>query len=426
MSNTRTPGQAMPARGSIIELCVQDGREVALLDSTTEPVVTLDFVRGQPLPSVRANEVATLLRDPFLANALKGCRNMEQRKAVLLPIAQQGYKVEDALATPPASPPPVATPAPAATPGATPADFDPSEFVTKVEHNRLADTIATVDGTLGMAITALSTKIDTLAPTVISIGVNEPVTFPADEIIHEAAVEIIEDMADGMHVYMTGEPGTGKSRLAVTVAKALGFADDDIVIFPVSNMDQKNSLMGYNLPTTGEYQRGPLYDAFQGKFVVLEELDAGNGAAMTATNIALDAPYVTFPNGETLERPDQVFIIGAGNTTGKGGDMMFLRNQMDAATRNRWVFHHVTYDRNLERQVISPILGDLTERWLTYCWAIREAVEGERVVFSTRNIRHGAMMLRRGRDIGSIVERALLPGESTDIVRKSGALTTWA
>lgn len=415
--SSNTPGGKLAARGTIVELTMHDGREVAVLrdyDATEvrDGIVTIDFVKGQSRPAIRANEVATLLRDPHLANLLAPCKNMDERKAVLIPLAHQGYRVQDFLLDPEPEPEPVAPPQ-----GSPPVSADIAEAL-----DQLRARIDTVDGTLAMEIAALGRKVDTLAPTVISVAGHEPVTFEPGELVHESTAEVIESLEDGLHPYLTGEPGTGKSRLVYTAAKALGFSPDDIVIFPVSNMDQKGSLLGWTLPTTGEYVKGPLHHAFEGKLTALEELDAGNGAAMTAINIVLDAPYVTFPNGETLERPDRLFIIGCGNTVGKGGDMMFLRNQMDAATRNRWVFHHVTYDRNIERAVVTPILGEGAEAWLQHCWGIRERLEGERIVFSTRNIRHGALQLRRGRPIESIVESALLPGESADIVRKSGAL----
>jgi cobaltochelatase CobS len=244
-------------------------------------------------------------------------------------------------------------------------------------------------------------------------------------LVHEECPSVIESLEDGLHPYLTGSPGTGKSRMVATIAKAFGFAPERTHFFPVSNMDQKNSVQGFIRPTDGVFQPGPGYHAYKGDLVFFDELDAGNGSAMNALNVLLDSPFVTFPNGETLERPEHLFIIGAGNTVGKGGDMMFLRNQMDAATRNRWVFHHVDYDRNIERAVVTAILGDLADRWLNFCWGVRERLEGERVVFSTRNIRHGALQVRRGHTIESIVASALLPGESDDIVRKSGALN-WA
>lgn len=411
------------ARGNIIELTRIDGEDVAILDSKVEVktgVVVFDFDKTNRKPAVRANEFATLLRDPLLATALSGCTNMEQRKNVLRPFCATGYKVDFFASDPTPTQAPEPEPEPVAPPQGSPtATIDTSDLVTQAQ---LQSALVRQNNELASEIERLEHELRTLAPTVIQVGSNEPVTFGAGELVHEAAPQIIEDMEDGLHVYMTGGPGTGKSRLAMTVYRALGFSEDDVVIFPVSNMDQKNSLLGWRLPTTGEYIKGPLHHAFEGRPVMLEELDSGNGASMTATNNVLDSPYVTFPDGTTMRRPDKLFILGAGNTTGKGGDMMFLRNQMDGATRNRWVFHFVDYDRNIERGVVAPILGDRTDAWLNHCWSIREALSGERVVFSTRNITAGAKMLRRGRDIATITERALLPGESRDIVAKSGAL----
>ena len=411
MRTNNVPSKREPARGKIDMLTLDaNGREVLILDDGTRLALVYD--RTQPMPAVRANEVDTLLRDSYLASLLAGCRNMEQRQNVLRPVCHTGYTVQDDATTSPApSAPPQGSPAPA------------TATVDSEALEELRSLIETVDGTTRMQFAALENKLANLTPTVVQVSGREPVTLPANELVHQSVPEVLEALEDGLHPYLTGGPGTGKSRLCVTAFRAMGFDPADIVIFPVSNMDQKNSLLGWTLPTTGEYVKGPLHHAFEGKPTVLEELDAGNGAAMTATNIVLDAPFVTFPNGETLERPEQLFIVGAGNTLGKGGDMMFLRNQMDAATRNRWVFVHVDYDRNIERAVVESILdSSVAGRWLSHCWAIRERLEGERVVFSTRNIRHGALQLRRGRPIESIVASALLPGESDDIVRKSGAL----
>lgn len=452
-----TVAKRQPARGNIVRLTTIDYRdksgtlhpdvEVAILDD--DSMLAIEYDRSRSMPAVRANEVDTLHRDPFLRDALAGCKNMEQRQSVLLPLAKQGYAVSatNSRACTPhgtidcwmcnAPAPTDPTPEPVAAPVAAPAAFDPTDpngFITKPEHNRdltqvlnesareferIEATIESVSRDVG----SLAVAIDGLRPTVIQIGASEPVTLPAGELVHEATQGVIEDMEDGLLVYLTGAPGVGKSRMAATIAKSFGFTEENTHYFSVSNMDQKNSLLGYNSPLDGTFQPGPLYWAMKGHFVFLDEMDAANGAAWTATNAVTDAPFVTFPNGETIQRPERLFILGAGNTTGKGGDMLFLRNQMDAASRNRWVFHHIDYDRNIERSIVDSILGQRATAWLDHCWLIRDALASERVIFSTRNIVAGAKMLRRGRDITTITERALLPGESADIVRKSHALT---
>lgn len=435
-SGRRAVGKREAARGVIDALkTTSDGVPVAVLaDGTTLAIV---YDKARPMPAVRANEVDTLHRDPYLRDLLAPCRNMEQRQSVLLPLAKQGYivstinsractrhgKIDCWMCEPTPSvtpePEPVASepePEPVAEPVALSAEpIDLSEYA------KVVDLVA-VERSMGEVIRDLAEQIAKQAPTVIQIAGREPVTLPAGALVHEATKAVIEDMEDGMHVYLTGAPGVGKSRMAATIAKSFGFADEDIHFFSCSNMDQKNSLLGFIRPTDGVFVPGPIYWAWKCKFVFIDEMDAGTGSALVAVNAGLDSPYLTFPNGETLQRPEQLFILAAGNTLGKGGDMMFMRNQMDAATRNRWVFHHVDYDRNIERQVVEPILGERTNAYLRHVWQVRENLEGERVVFSTRNIVAGAKMLRRGRDIETIVERALLPGESADIVRKSGAL----
>jgi hypothetical protein len=131
------------------------------------------------------------------------------------------------------------------------------------------------------------------------------------------------------------------------------------------------------------YQRGGLF--------LLDELDAADANVLLAINTALANGYIEVPKGRIEVHSDFVLVATA-NTFGTGNSRTFAgRNQLDAATLDR--FHIGTvecdYDQNVER-ALCP-----NSEALVVFWEVRKAIGklGVRKVISTRFIQDSYLMM---------------------------------
>jgi cobaltochelatase CobS len=89
-----------------------------------------------------------------------------------------------------------------------------------------------------------------------------------------------------------------------------------------------------------------------GGVFLLDEIDAADANAMVAINAALANRVMANPNGKVHVRHDKCFILAAANTWGRGGDHQYVgRNQLDAATLDRFVLSTIGVEYDLELEV---------------------------------------------------------------------------
>src|SRR5208337_1523898 len=80
----------------------------------------------------------------------------------------------------------------------------------------------------------------------------------------------------------------------------------------------------------------------QGGVFLLDEMDAADANVMVAINAALANGVMANPHGKVHVRHPKCIIIAAANTWGRGGDHLYVgRNQLDAATMDRFVLSMV-------------------------------------------------------------------------------------
>lgn len=140
-----------------------------------------------------------------------------------------------------------------------------------------------------------------------------------------------------------------------------------------------------------------------GGLFLFDEIDASYPQAVLAFNAALANDYMDFPD-KRVQRHKDFYCIAAANTYGQGADRQYIgRNQLDAASLDRFVFLDWKYDENLERDLAG------NEEWSNYVQKVRKLINLNKIrhVVSPRASIFGAQLLARGLE-RSIVEETVL------------------
>lgn len=207
--------------------------------------------------------------------------------------------------------------------------------------------------------------------------------------VHRETEWLIKLLQRPRHALLTGPAGSGKTTCAEKVAEALGLSFHPMSVGPET---MKSDLLGF-IDANGNYHTTQVREAFErGGLLLLDEIDAGNGASMTILNSLLSNGYCSFPDGVVQRHPD-FRCIAAANTFGRGADRLYVgRNQLDAATLDRFVVRAFDYDEELERRLAG------NDEWVNRVQEVR-AIASDlklRVVVSPRASIIGAGMLEDG------------------------------
>jgi cobaltochelatase CobS len=151
-------------------------------------------------------------------------------------------------------------------------------------------------------------------------------------------------------------------------------------------------ITGY-MDAGGTYRTTPFRQAFEfGGVFLFDEIDGWTADAVIAVNAPLAGQWGDFPDGKVARHPDFV-AIGAANTYGRGADRQYVgREQLDAATLDRFAVIEVDYDEDLELAISCDA------DWTRYVQQVRMAIAKEKVrhVVSPRASIGGGLMLAAG------------------------------
>lgn len=197
------------------------------------------------------------------------------------------------------------------------------------------------------------------------------------------------------NIMLVGPAGCGKTYLAAKLAEAL---DLDFADQSCSAGLSESAFTGWLLPVGKggqfDYVSSPFIKLYEnGGVFLFDEMDAADANLLTFLNKALANDSFYLPQRHTkplVKRHPDFVAIGAANTYGHGADAMYVgRNQLDAATLDRFRVGMITmdYSKEVEQSIGSPKL-------LEWAWKIREAirVKSLRRVMSTRTIKDLADM----------------------------------
>lgn len=257
--------------------------------------------------------------------------------------------------------------------------------------------LATVPGMVAEELARLAPrKLD------VSMGKGPKVTI---EVAHAMLPTVLQAVSAGVQPFLVGPAGSGKTTLAEQCAKALKRP-----FYMASRVTSEFKLLGF-IDAHGKVVRTAFREAFEhGGTFLLDEVDASDPDAITSFNAALANRVCDFPDGMVVAHKD-FNAIAAGNTYGRGADRQYVgRNQLDAATLDRFCVFDVDYDENLELQ----LAGD--PEWTRYVQRVRKAVEAEKVrhVVSPRASIQGARMLAAGMERAVVEQATVWKGLPTD------------
>lgn len=228
---------------------------------------------------------------------------------------------------------------------------------------------------------------------------------------HYLTEQIAQVCNIGVHQMLVGPAGGGKTTCCEKVAEIL-----DLKFYPMSVGPQttKSDLLGF-IDAAGKYHTTPLREAFEnGGLLLLDEVDAANAGVLTIINALLANGYCSFPDG-VKQRNENFRCICACNTYGRGADRQYVgRNQLDAATLDRFAVVDFEYDEELERMIAG------NDAWVEKIQRYRKrAFELKmRVVISPRASIYGAKLLANGMKEKLVEELVVWKGVSSDIRTK--------
>lgn len=246
-----------------------------------------------------------------------------------------------------------------------------------------------------------------------------------------------------VHTWLVGPAGSGKTSAAHAVATALGLTFRAKSVGPQTS---ESSLLGYN-DANGRYVRTPLRDAYEhGGVFLLDEVDAGNPGVLVVINNLTANGSCGFPDNGDVKRHEDFVLIAGANTIGQGADRQYVgRQQIDAATLDRFVFLPWDYDARIEAaacgvpvewfsEAAPPKALDFVavddeaavnrrlETYVKKVVAIRNAIaglgQGVRVIVSPRANINGVKLIRAGFRVEDVLDLAVWKGCDADTRRK--------
>lgn len=218
---------------------------------------------------------------------------------------------------------------------------------------------------------------------------------------HRSLPDILTAVVAGTSPFLVGPAGSGKTTLAEQIADAL-----KLKFYMAARVTSEYKLVGF-IDANGKTVRTQFREAFEhGGVFLFDEVDASDPDALTAFNAALANGLGDFPDGMVRRHKDFV-AIAAGNTFGRGADRQYVgRNQLDAATLDRFQTFEIDYDEQLE----LTLAGNAD--WTKYVQRVRKAIEIEKVrhVVSPRASISGAKLLAAGMDAAKVAEACVWKG----------------
>jgi len=196
-------------------------------------------------------------------------------------------------------------------------------------------------------------------------------TVIIDGPVHYRTPLVIKIAALGHPIMMVGPAGCGKTTIGEHVPKALQLA-----LFITSTINDTHELLGF-VDGHGKYHGTPFRNAFEhGGVWIADEIDAWDASALLAANSALANGFVTFPdNHAPITRHPDFRMVATANTFGTGADRVYVgRNELDAASLDRFALIEVDYDLDLER-----LFAGQNDRWLERVWEVRKAVNKNKI-----------------------------------------------
>ncbi len=234
------------------------------------------------------------------------------------------------------------------------------------------------------------------------------------QITHNKFKDLLLLVSNNIPAMLTGGAGSGKSSTCEKVAKALGLD------FYFSNaITQEYKLTGF-IDANGTYQETQFYKAFKdGGLFVLDEVDASVPEALVILNTAIANGYFDFPNGK-VQVNEKFRIVACANTYGLGSDDIYVgRNQLDAASLDRFAIVKFDYDPELEKNLAND------KEWVEFIQLFREQIIKRKIkhIVSMRAIIYGDKLLTAGTEIEKVLDEIVFKNLELEDIKSIGKIS---
>ena len=220
------------------------------------------------------------------------------------------------------------------------------------------------------------------------------------QITHSKFKDLLLLISNNIPAMLTGGAGSGKSSTCEKVAKALGLD------FYFSNaITQEYKLTGF-IDANGTYQETQFYKAFKdGGLFVLDEIDASVPEALIIIN--------------KVTANEKFRIIACANTYGLGSDDIYVgRNQLDAASLDRFAIVKFDYDPELEKNLAKD------KEWVEFIQLFRKQIIKRKIkhIVSMRAIIYGDKLLNAGTDIEKVLNEIVFKNLELEDIKSIGRI----
>lgn len=172
---------------------------------------------------------------------------------------------------------------------------------------------------------------------------------------------------EAKNIMLVGPKGIGKTKMVFELSKK--FFQKKPYAITAPQMEFK--ICGFN-NAMGEEVKTPVTKGYvdeEGAIILVDEIDRMDAGAGIALNMATANKSMDTPNG-MIEQADRVTFIATANTSGTGATNDYnTANQLDASTRDRWIYLLMEWDHNVALKVArgDAALVKGLEDWNTAC-----------------------------------------------------------
>lgn len=227
---------------------------------------------------------------------------------------------------------------------------------------------------------------------------------------HKQLEQLITYAGLGLNTLLVGMAGTGKTHAAEQAANALGL---DFRTMSVGAQTSKSDIAGF-ISASGTYVSTGFREAYEnGKLFLMDEIDAGNSNVLIQINSALSNGVMAFPDKMVAKHPDFVFIASA-NTFGNGANRQYVgRNQLDAATLDRFSIIEWLIDDELEK---SLAVGAYGKAWYMTVKACRDYISENniRALVTPRATQKGSKLISAGQELSEVIDATIMASVPDD------------
>jgi hypothetical protein len=186
-------------------------------------------------------------------------------------------------------------------------------------------------------------------PAHVTIDLTAPgIKLSGDSMMHHKFPLLAAAVAQRVNVMLVGPAGSGKTTACEQVAKALG-----LDFYATGAVNSEYKLTGF-IDAQGRIVSTAFRRAFEhGGLFLFGETDGSMPGALLAFNTALANDWMDFPDGVIRKHPN-FRVVADANTFGTGADRLYVgRNQLDAASLDRYAVIEWNYDEALEAAMIG-------------------------------------------------------------------------